>query len=241
MPPPRRPRARRYTLTAWLALGGALLACGLLAASGHGAAQAEEGATETPVEAAPSETAVSETPATETPLPEPSATSTVVFTETWAAPSDTPSDTPESSSPTPSPTESVEPTQDSTATPTLSATVEEASSTATLEAETPSPTSTLEAPPSADSTFTFTNGGRTKHNVSFYEKQGGKAFVEGPFIDGGASSKVSFKTPSAGSYFFQCDLHPTEMTGTLVVKDGAPVPGAAPVAAAPAASPAAAK
>lgn len=101
---------------------------------------------------------------------------------------------------------------------------------------------TLEAPPSADATFTLTNAGRTKHNVSFYEKQGGKAFVEGPFIDGGASSKVSFKTPSAGSYFFQCDLHPVEMTGTLVVKDGAPVPGAAPVAAAPAAaSPAAAK
>jgi plastocyanin len=93
---------------------------------------------------------------------------------------------------------------------------------------------TLEAPPNTDVTFTLTNGGRTKHNLSFYDKQGGKAFAQGKFIDGGASDQVSFKTPAAGNYFFQCDLHPTEMTGALIVKDGAPIPGAA-AAAAPAA------
>jgi len=89
---------------------------------------------------------------------------------------------------------------------------------------------TLEAPPNTDVTFTLTNVGRTKHNIHFFDKENGTTLApgaEGKLIDGGQTDKVSFKTPAAGSYFFHCDLHPTEMKGTLVVKDGAPVPGQA--------------
>ena len=97
--------------------------------------------------------------------------------------------------------------------------------------------STLEAPPSVQVSFTFVNGGRTKHNLHFLDKANGKTLAEGAegkFIDGGQTDKVSFKSPAAGTYFFLCDLHPDQMSGTFVVKDGAPVPGAGGPSAAPA-------
>jgi len=86
---------------------------------------------------------------------------------------------------------------------------------------------TLSAPPNTDVTFDFTNKGKAKHNLSFYQSAGGAVIKEGEIIDGGATTKVSFKTPAAGNYYFQCDLHPTEMKGTFEVKEGAAAPGAA--------------
>lgn len=89
---------------------------------------------------------------------------------------------------------------------------------------------TLEAPPSAAVTFEFKNAGKAKHNLHFLDKAGGATLApgaEGKIIDGGQSDSVSFKTPAAGSYFFQCDLHPDQMKGPFTVKEGAPVPGAA--------------
>ena len=89
---------------------------------------------------------------------------------------------------------------------------------------------TLEAPPNTDVTFTFTNTGKVKHNLHFFDKVNGTTLAtgaEGKIIDGGQSDKLTFKTPAAGAYYFQCDLHPTEMKGTLAVKEGAAIPGQA--------------
>lgn len=100
---------------------------------------------------------------------------------------------------------------------------------------------TLEAPPNTDVTFEFKNAGKVKHNIHFLNKAGGATLAtggEGKIIDGGQSEPISFKTPAAGAYYFQCDLHPDQMSGTFTVKDGAPAPGAAAAPAGGAAAPA---
>jgi plastocyanin len=54
------------------------------------------------------------------------------------------------------------------------------------------------------------------HNVSIYTQQGGEALFEGEIITGPA--KVDYQVPAldAGSYYFQCDVHP-QMSGTVNV------------------------
>ena len=75
--------------------------------------------------------------------------------------------------------------------------------------------------------------------------EGGIAFVrtalhaldaraEGEIIQGGETTVTTFTTPGPGSYYFYCDVHPTEMTGEFIV-DASLVAGA-PGAASPAAS-----
>ncbi|MEP6872070.1 MAG: cupredoxin domain-containing protein [Anaerolineaceae bacterium] len=89
---------------------------------------------------------------------------------------------------------------------------------------------TLEAPPNSSVTFEFKNAGKVKHNLHFLDKAGGATLApggEGKIIDGGQSEPINFKTPAAGSYYFQCDLHPDQMKGTFTVKDGASAPGGA--------------
>lgn len=79
----------------------------------------------------------------------------------------------------------------------------------------------LEATSKQDVSFTLQNKGKAKHSLSFYDKAGGKALAPGAtgnIIDGGQSDTVKFTAPAAGSYYFQCDVHPTEMSGTFVVK-----------------------
>jgi plastocyanin len=98
--------------------------------------------------------------------------------------------------------------------------------------------STLQAPPNADVTFTLDNNGKTIHNLSFYQSQNGQLIAEGPQARGGATAETKFTSPGEGNYFFQCDFHPTEMTGALQVTASAPPPGgAAAAAASPTAAP----
>ena len=90
------------------------------------------------------------------------------------------------------------------------------------------PTS-LDVPPNADVSVVFENTGKTKHNLHFLDKKDGKTLVdgaEGAILDGGKSETLTFKTPAVGAYFYQCDLHPGEMEGTLNVKEGAAAPAA---------------
>jgi plastocyanin len=94
----------------------------------------------------------------------------------------------------------------------------------------------LQALPESDVTFTLENRGRAKHNLAFYQSKGGAEIKKGDIIDGGETNQVSFKSPAAGSYFFQCDVHPDQMTGTFDVTPSAPPPApAAPAATATAA------
>jgi plastocyanin len=34
----------------------------------------------------------------------------------------------------------------------------------------------------------------------------------------------TFTTPAVGTYSFNCEIHPTTMTGTLTIEEGAEVP-----------------
>ena len=72
-------------------------------------------------------------------------------------------------------------------------------------------------------TVTFNNKGKTKHNLHFYDKKDGKTLADGAgsdslFVDGGKSETLTFTPPAAGTFYYQCDLHPTEMFGTFNVK-----------------------
>lgn len=87
---------------------------------------------------------------------------------------------------------------------------------------------TLEAPPNTDVKFELKNAGKVKHNLHFLDKAGGADLAPaGKFIDGGQTDSISFKTPAAGTYYYQCDLHPDQMKGALVVKEGAATTGGA--------------
>lgn len=91
-------------------------------------------------------------------------------------------------------------------------------------------TTKLAAAPSTDVTFTFKNEGKAKHNLHFLKAKGGDTLAdgaEGKIIDGGQTDTLKFKTPGAGTYYYQCDVHPDQMNGSFDVKEGGPVPGAA--------------
>lgn len=82
---------------------------------------------------------------------------------------------------------------------------------------------TIDVAAKSEVSIAFQNNGKVKHNLHFYDKQGGKTLADGAgsdsvFLDGGKSETLTFTTPDAGKYYYQCDLHPTEMTGTLNVK-----------------------
>ena len=80
---------------------------------------------------------------------------------------------------------------------------------------------TITASPNVDVTVTLDNqDAGVLHNVSFYTNRsaGTKIFV-GELKAGVSQSVEKFKSPaSAGNYFFRCDAHPDQMTGTFVVK-----------------------
>ncbi len=111
---------------------------------------------------------------------------------------------------------------------------------------------TITAPPNTKITLIFDNQDTSPpHNVQIFagpQATGGllkgcTAGCEGdevslPLKGGPEKIEFTFTTPAAGEYAFDCAAHPTQMTGKLVVKDGAPAPGGG---GAPAASPAAAK
>jgi plastocyanin len=81
-------------------------------------------------------------------------------------------------------------------------------------------TDCLAAPAGEASTIEFDNSdpGQT-HNVGIYESQGGTAFFQGELITAPDTTTYDVEAvDEPGQYFFQCDVHPTTMTGTFVVQ-----------------------
>jgi plastocyanin len=57
------------------------------------------------------------------------------------------------------------------------------------------------------------------HNLGIYTSQGGDRLFTPPTL-ANAGESVTYEVepiPDPGQFFFQCDLHPTTMTGTFVV------------------------
>jgi plastocyanin len=60
-----------------------------------------------------------------------------------------------------------------------------------------------------------------QHNIAILDKQGGTALFTGDPVDGPKQVPYDVEALKAGTYFFQCDFHPAQMTGTLQVVTGA--------------------
>jgi plastocyanin len=64
----------------------------------------------------------------------------------------------------------------------------------------------------------FVNGDSVQHNIAIYtNKSASKALFTGELI---AASTTTYEIPGLdrGKYYFQCDIHPTNMNGTVTVK-----------------------
>lgn len=77
---------------------------------------------------------------------------------------------------------------------------------------------TITAPAGESFTVTFTNNEAVPHNFSVYTEEGGEEIAVGNVINEGETDEITIEGLEAGEYFFVCDVHPTEMTGTLVVE-----------------------
>jgi plastocyanin len=68
--------------------------------------------------------------------------------------------------------------------------------------------------------FVFENVDPVAHNVAVTAGSDASAppLFEGEFITGPAKITYSFEAPDPGDYFFYCQAHPAEMTGTLTVE-----------------------
>ena len=70
-------------------------------------------------------------------------------------------------------------------------------------------------------TLVFSNNSNVPHNVTIFDTPDatGERIASTEIITGpGASTQVTFTTPAEpGPYYFRCDIHPLQMTGTLMV------------------------
>ena len=70
----------------------------------------------------------------------------------------------------------------------------------------------------AFSVETITNNEAVPHNFSVYTEEGGEEIAIGDVIGEGETDEISIDALEPGEYFFVCDVHATEMTGTLIVE-----------------------
>jgi plastocyanin len=78
----------------------------------------------------------------------------------------------------------------------------------------------VEAPAGGPVTINLKNAGSAPHSIQFRTAKGGPELAPGatgPTIQGGESSKMTFTPPGAGSYYFECIVHPGAMNGTFTV------------------------
>lgn len=81
--------------------------------------------------------------------------------------------------------------------------------------------SIITVPANAHVTVNFDNqDSGVQHNAAFYQDQSAStAFYKGQIIIGPKKAKYTFTAPSKpGTYYFQCDVHPSQMRGQFIVK-----------------------
>lgn len=85
----------------------------------------------------------------------------------------------------------------------------------------------LDFPAATKLKLRFENHDDTQHNFTLLRNEGGEPIFRGEVI--GKGEKIyEFTTPEPGTYYFQCDVHPTQMKGRVDVSESAsekPDPG----------------
>jgi len=77
--------------------------------------------------------------------------------------------------------------------------------------------STIEAAAGEAFTITLVNNDSAPHNISIYTEEGGDLLGEaGATAEAGQTVTLDVAALDAGTYYFQCDIHP-DMNGTVVV------------------------
>jgi plastocyanin len=57
------------------------------------------------------------------------------------------------------------------------------------------------------------------HNFALYEDESAATTIfQGDTVEGPVTTEYTFTAPDAGTYFFRCDVHPTQMSGTAIVE-----------------------
>jgi plastocyanin len=79
---------------------------------------------------------------------------------------------------------------------------------------------TITVPAGQKITVKFTNDDSIIHNFAVYDKKDGNELFTGQLFKGPNVTKTeTFDAPEKpGDYYFQCDVHPEQMNGTLVVQ-----------------------
>lgn len=68
-------------------------------------------------------------------------------------------------------------------------------------------------------TICFENGDTgVQHNFAAYEEQGGDVLGRTGIESAPATQTLELGPLDAGEYWYQCDVHPTTMTGTLIAE-----------------------
>ncbi len=75
-------------------------------------------------------------------------------------------------------------------------------------------------PANTEATIVFENkDDGVSHNVAIYtDKSATKVLFTGDIFAGLDSRTYQVPALNAGSYFFRCEVHPTQMTGTLIAQ-----------------------
>jgi plastocyanin len=70
----------------------------------------------------------------------------------------------------------------------------------------------------------------TQHNIAIFKGTDatGPVVFRGSLDTGPKTVQYHFRAPPPGTYFFHCDVHPTQMSGTVTVKPAGPPAAAAP-------------
>ena len=75
----------------------------------------------------------------------------------------------------------------------------------------------LDFPAASEIRLVFENREAVPHNFALYEDEGGDAIFTGDILNTEGETTYEFTSPEAGTYYFQCDVHPDQMNGEVTV------------------------